>query len=203
MLFYMNLISIVLAVSLDGFGVGITYGIRTIKITFPALLIIMCCSGSIVLLSMSLGQFMKLFISPTITDKLGGIIFILLGSFVLASHLKSRFKITFFKQHRFTQFTSLLSQPLKADTDSSGTISGGEAVILGFALAMDAFGAGFASAMIGYSPFVMATLIALMSGLFLYSGIKTGFLLSKYQAFEKLTFLPPLLLIGIGVYNLF
>jgi len=203
MVFYMNLISIVLAVSLDGFGVGITYGMRTIKMTLPALIIIMCCSGTIVLLSMSLGQMIKQFISPTFTDILGGIIFILLGSFVLGSHLKKKFQIVFFKKHPFKPFTSILSEPQEADADKSGVISSGEAVVLGIALAMDAFGAGFASAMIGYSPFIMATLIALMSGLFLYTGIKTGLILAKYKALEKLTYLPPILLIGIGLFNLF
>src|SRR5699024_7043784 len=174
----------------------ITYGIRTIKITTLSLFIIMCCSGSIVLLSMSLGHLIRSFISPTLTDMLGGIIFILLGCFVLTSQMKRKFNITIFKQHFFSRFTSILSQPHKADKDASGVISGGEAFVLGMALAMDAFGAGFAAAMIGYSPFVMAILIALMSGLFLYSGIKTGLLLSKHQAFEKLTLLPPLLLIS-------
>src|SRR5699024_2088708 len=167
MLFYMNLISIVLAVSLDGFGVGITYGIRNIKITSPALLIIMCCSGTVVLLSMSLGHFIRSIISPTLTDMLGGIIFILLGVFVLTSHIKQKLKITFFNQHLFSRFTSILSQPIKADKDSSGIISGGEAFFLGIALAMDGFGAGFDSATIEYSPSVMAILNALMSGLFL------------------------------------
>lgn len=202
MLYYMALIFIVLAVSLDGFGVGITYGIRAIRITIPALFMIMCCSGMIVLLSMSLGHLIRTFITPTFTEKLGGMIFILLGLFVIGSHLKKKLGITFFEHHGFHRFTSILSQPQQVDKDSSGVISGGEAVILGIALAIDALGAGFASAMIGYPPLLMAILIALMSGLFLYSGIKIGLLLSRHKTFEKLTLLPPLLLITIGIYNL-
>src|SRR5699024_2702928 len=68
MFYYLHLIIIVFAVSLDGFGVGITYGIRNIKITITALFIIMCCSGSIVLISMTLGHFVRLFLPPVITD---------------------------------------------------------------------------------------------------------------------------------------
>src|SRR5699024_6360381 len=115
MLYYMALIFIVLAVSLDGFGVGITYGIRTIKITIPALFMIMCCSGMIVLLSMSLGHLIRTFITPTFTEKLGGIIFILLGLFVIGSHLKQKLGITFFQHPGFRHFTSILSQPQQVD----------------------------------------------------------------------------------------
>lgn len=202
MLFYMNLVSIVLAVSLDGFGVGITYGIRSIRLTVPALLIIMLCSGTIVLLSMQLGHVIRAFVPGTVTDAFGGAIFLVLGLIVLFSQLKQKLRIPLLNNHLLSSLTKMLRQPQRADKDNSGIISGTEALLLGIALAMDAFGAGFASALIGYPSWLMAFLIAMMSGLFLYSGIKAGNLLAKSPFIEKLALLPPLLLIGIGLYNL-
>lgn len=202
MLFYMNLISIVLAVSLDGFGVGMTYGIRNIRLTVPALFIIMLCSGTIVLLSMQLGHVIRAFIPGAVTDALGGAILFLLGLIVLLSNLKQKYQLPILNHHFLSALTRMLEQPQKADKDNSGIISGTEAFLLGIALAMDAFGAGFAAALIGYPSWLMAFFIAMMSGLFLYTGIKTGNLLAKSPITEKLSLLPPILLIGIGLYNI-
>src|SRR5690625_3362440 len=85
MMFYMNLFSIVIAVSLDGFGVGITYGMRKIRITIGGLLMIMCCSGFIVITSMTIGHMIRNIITPSLTNMFGSFILIGLGVFVLFS----------------------------------------------------------------------------------------------------------------------
>src|SRR5699024_8656297 len=83
MFVYLKLLSIVIAVSLDGLGVGMTYGMRKVRIPLHGLLIIMCCSGIIVLISMTAGHLFKHVISPMVTDMLGSFIFIGLGFYVL------------------------------------------------------------------------------------------------------------------------
>lgn len=211
MIFYMNLISIVIAVSLDGFGVGITYGMRKIRISFSALLVIMLCSGVIVISSMLIGHILRMFISPAITSLLGSVILIALGLFVLSSIIRSNkneYKTN--KEHKneepdshISHFKSVISDPHRADKDRSGSISVGEALVLGTALAMDAFGAGLGAAMLGYSPMLTSVLVATMSGVFVFTGTKIGFLLSKNETLAKLTYLPPILLICIGIYNLY
>ena len=47
---------------------------------------------------------------------------------------------------------SILQKPTDVDFDKSGTINGVEALVLGIALSLDAFGAGIGAAMIGISP---------------------------------------------------
>jgi len=214
MIYYMNLISIVIAVSLDGFGVGITYGMRKIRISVAALSVIMLCSGVIVLVSMLIGHVLRMFISPAATSILGSVILIALGLFVLSSIIRSNKNDNEKRMEtiingnedtdsRLHHFKSVISDPHQADKDKSGSISVGEALVLGTALAMDAFGAGFGAAMLGYSPILTSILIATMSGVFVFTGIKIGFLLSKNKTMAKLTYLPPILLILIGTYNLF
>src|SRR5699024_12408710 len=83
MLFYTGLIFLVFAVSLDGFGVGVTYGMRKIHVPYSALFIIMLCSGIFVLLSMTIGNLLSTFISPHIAKIIGGCILISLGIFSL------------------------------------------------------------------------------------------------------------------------
>ena len=123
MIYYLNLFSIVLAVSIDGFGVGMTYGMRKIKLSVSALLIIMLCSGTIVCLSMTIGYFIRMIVSPQITSIFGSVILIMLGVTVLFSNLKEKFNWRIFKSKpssKFSNITGLLANPHQADKDESG-----------------------------------------------------------------------------------
>lgn len=207
MLYYTGLIFLVIAVSLDGFGVGLTYGMRNIKVPLLPLIIIMICSGAVVFLSMTIGNVLTAFISETIANSLGGIILIAIGLFSLfhvirAKIAKNKDLQVETQANRMNQFTTVITTPDQADLDKSGTISSGEALLLGMALALDAFGAGIAASMVGYGPVLTSFLISGMSGLFIYCGMKTGMFLSKYNFLQNFSFLPPLLLIYIGVINI-
>ncbi|HLR74775.1 MAG TPA: sporulation membrane protein YtaF [Virgibacillus sp.] len=205
MLFYTGLLFLVIAVSLDGFGVGMTYGMRKIHVPLAALAIIMLCSGCVVLLSMTIGHLLSSFISPHVTTQLGGFILLILGCFALYNIRRSKTapNSTNNNQKKKPTFKTILSTPDRADLDKSGIITINEALLLGIALALDAFGAGLGASMLGYSPLLTTISIALMSGLFVYGGIKTGMLLLKNKFMQKMTFVPPLLLITLGLINIF
>lgn len=205
MLFYTGLIFLVIAVSLDGFGVGVTYGIRKIKVPFTALFIIMLCSGLVVLLSMTMGSMLSTFISPHLAKIFGGCILISLGIFSLYNIIRANDNPDDLNRHennRSNVLKTVLTNPDQADLDSSGVISTHEALLLGLALALDAFGAGLGASIIGYSPLLTTLLISCMSGFFLFSGIKVGLFLSKSKQLQQMTFIPPLLLIMLGIYNI-
>ncbi|MEN1967441.1 sporulation membrane protein YtaF [Lentibacillus sp. N15] len=206
MLFYTGLFFLVIAVSLDGFGVGIAYGMRRIRIPLPALLIIMLCSGIIVLISMTIGSVLTAFISAKAAKIIGGMILVVIGLFCLWNVTRSKPEETNDqiedKESQLSQFRSVLKEPQQADLDQSGMISNKEAFLLGFALALDAFGAGLSAAMVGYSPFLTAGLIAFMSGLLVYCGTNVGIFLSNNRWVKKLTLVPPFLLISLGIYNM-
>ncbi|MCT1902250.1 sporulation membrane protein YtaF [Oceanobacillus sojae] len=206
---YTGMLLLVIAVSLDGFSVGITYGMRKIKVPLLSLLVIMFCSGMIVYLSMEVGDFLRSFISPQGASMLGGGILIFLGFFSLISMFRSREteaaenKEQFSSNVKLENVRTVLSRPKEADLDKSGIISLNESILLGFALALDAFGAGIGAAMLGYSPFTTALLTACMSGIFLYSGIMFGSYLWKIPALQRLSFLPSVFLIALGCWNVF
>ena len=46
----------------------------------------------------------------------------------------------------------ILRKPTVADFDKSGTISAGEALLLGIALSVDSFGAGIGASLLGMHP---------------------------------------------------
>lgn len=83
--------------------------------------------------------------------------------------------------------------------DQSGTIAGMEAALLGIALSLDAFGAGIGAALIGYSPFLTAFIVSTMCVFFIELGLKIGFVYSNTSWVRKLSFLPGLLLILLGI----
>lgn len=207
MLYYTGLFFLVIAVSLDGFGVGLTYGMRNIKVPFLPLTIIMICSGAVVFLSMTIGNVITVLIPEKIANGLGGIILVAIGLFSFFNAVRAKIAnkkeaFNHTETNRLNQFTTVITTPDQADLDKSGTISSGEALLLGIALALDAFGAGIAASMIGYGPLLTSLLIAGMSGLFIYCGMKTGIFLAKYKFLQNFSFLPPLLLIGLGILNL-
>ena len=206
MLFYTGLIFLVIAISLDGFGVGITYGIRKIHVPLLALTIIMLCSGVVVFVSMTIGKLLSNLITPHGAEILGGIILIALGIFsfwnIHRSNSKPEKSISVSSHNKLDTIKTILTTPDQADLDYSGVISANEALLLGLALALDAFGAGIGASMLGYSPILTPLLIAIMSGLFLKSGIRLGLYFSTNKQLERLKFIPPLLLIVLGISNM-
>ncbi|MBA9025852.1 MULTISPECIES: sporulation membrane protein YtaF [Bacillaceae] len=211
---WLQLIILAFAVSMDGFGVGMTFGMRKMSIPFKSIAVIASCSALSVGMAMIIGDFIMRFISVEAAAKTGGIILVLLGSWILFQYFRSKRrveeeqtidteKILFnFEIKSLGVAINILQKPMNADFDKSGTITGVEAIVLGFALSLDAFGAGIGAAMLGVSPFILSICIALMSSLFLWSGLQSGKLLSSNKVMQHLSYLPGVLLIIIGLCKL-
>ena len=94
----------------------------------------------------------------------------------------------------------VLKTPDVADMDGSGTISPAESILLGAALALDAFASGMAVTMTGF-PYYIIGLVAVMTALMIRSGqmligkIPCGFL-------SKAKYLPGIMLIAIGILKI-
>ncbi|HZW67289.1 MAG TPA: sporulation membrane protein YtaF [Pseudogracilibacillus sp.] len=198
MFFISKLLAIAFAVSLDGFTVGMTYGLRKISITFRTLLVIVSCSGIVVFTAMTAGRFIDQFLPPLYAPYLGGLILFGLGLFLLSSIIWSKIKL---KKRKKRSYAAFIKNPSIVDADNSGTLSLSEAFVLGIALALDALAAGFAAAILGFPILATTILIAFSSGLFVLSGFTLGHLLSHISWINRLTFLPPILLMIIGLLS--
>ncbi|MFC7371355.1 sporulation membrane protein YtaF [Fictibacillus iocasae] len=200
-----------LAVSLDSFGAGLTYGMKEIKIPFRSIFIISCCSAATLFASMAVGHGIERFFSPHAGELLGGILLIVIGIFFLWQVLFKKEEKTLVNETKDVLHLEIKSiglvikifkKPVMADLDRSGSITGLEAVLLGIALSLDAFGAGIGAALIDMPPLMTASVCAVMSCLFLWSGMIGGMLMSKYSWVQKLSLLPGLLLIILGLMKL-
>lgn len=201
---YTGLLLLGIAVSLDGLGVGVSYGIRSTRVPFVAICIIMLCSGCTVLLTMIMGDYVKLLVPTALSEIIGGLILILLGIFSFINIYFSKPKESHVTKEAtiFSDIKVVLRSPTQADLDQSGIISKHEAALLGVALALDAFGAGIAASFLNYSAILTALTVALMSGAFLYTGLKLGLYLSEKYIGKGFTYLPPFLLVVIGLLTI-
>ncbi|RIW29720.1 sporulation membrane protein YtaF [Bacillus salacetis] len=195
------------AVSLDSFSTGLTYGLRKMRIPMRSIVIISFCSAGTLLAAMSIGGAAGNILPEGIADKIGGLILIALGAFVLLQFFRSgkdyaidEEKILFnFEIESIGLVINILKRPTAADFDRSGTITGVEAVMLGLALSLDAFGAGLGAALLGYSPLLLAFTVMIMSVVFLSAGLQIGKSFAHMGWVQKVSFLPGVLLILIGV----
>ncbi|MDR7077830.1 putative sporulation protein YtaF [Neobacillus niacini] len=208
-----SLLLLAFALSLDSFSVGFTYGLRKMELPLKSVLIIATCSAISLMIAMSIGHGLEKILSPGITASLGGFILIALGAWVLyqffrpekekdSDLLEHEKLIVNFEIRSLGIAINILKKPMSADFDRSGTITGIEAFMLGFALSIDAFAAGIGAVMLGFSPIYLAVSVAIMSSLFVLLGIKSGAFFHRFNWIQKFTFLPGILLIIIGIWKL-
>jgi putative sporulation protein YtaF len=214
-----NMLSLLLlacALSLDSCSVGFTYGLRKVRIPIKSIITIAICSGIILMTSMGIGHTITNFFSPIIAKRIGGFVLVCIGLWVLfqfyRSHkgsnsvieekLELEDRVIDFEFEVLGIVVKILRKPTAADLDRSGSINGLEAMLLGFALSLDAFGAGIGASMLGFSPLLTAIVTSTASALFLLFGMKLGNVLSKTLWLQKLTFLPGVFLILLGLMKM-
>jgi len=220
---FFSLLLLAFALSLDGFGVGVTYGLRKLKIPLPSILIISLCSGVIIGVSMQVGVLLAHVVSPHAASEVGAVILLLMGCWSLVQMLIQKEKelgkkeeavvleaegvpdepaVFSLELRHFGIVIQILRTPSSADMDDSGSISSMEAVMLGIALSLDAFGAGLGAALLGFHPVWTAVSIALFSGAFLVMGMKTGLRFAGSSWMKRAAVLPALMLIIMGIMKL-
>jgi putative sporulation protein YtaF len=206
-----SIILLALAVSLDSFSVGFTYGLRKMRIPFKSIAIIACCSAMTLTIAMLLGHLLQQLMSPVFAEKMGGVILIIIGGWVIYQFFRSDKEkdllphekvIINFEIKSLGIVIHILKKPMSADFDKSGTITGVEAFMLGLALSLDAFGAGIGAVMLGFSPGYLALAVALLSSLLVFLGIRIGSYFSQITWLQRFSFLPGILLIIIGIWKI-
>lgn len=209
------------ALSLDGFGVGLAYGLRRIIIPLRSFVVIALCTVFAMGISMLFGSWVSLWLELIPARLLGAIIIIVLGVFQLAKALWNRGREIFpqavpavaivgasvqqkqvFKiQLRFFGLViQVLKTPDLADIDGSGGISVRESLILGSALAMDAFASGIGAAMAGMTLSVIGIVALTQMFMLRFGQLMAGKIPQGWT--DKAEFLPGIVLIMVGLGKL-
>lgn len=177
-------ILLALSVSIDALGLGITYGIKSTKMSKAGNVIIfttLFCSSS---LSILVGHYLSILFSPTFSVWLGSSLLVLLGIYNIYK-AKNNVSIDF-------------------DTDKSNYIDSKEAFALALAVAADASCVSLSSGMIGLGGFILPILIAIFHTFFVNCGTFVATLIvKKINVSNKLlSIFSGVLLIFIGLFRL-
>ena len=206
-----------ISVSIDAFGIGITYSLRHVKISPLAKCLLFLISVFSSSVAISISYFILKLFPANIVASLGNVTLLLIGSWILYQALKkdppneikqrpsSSLKIYRFFI-RFLGITiQIIRNPQNSDLDQSQTIGWKEAIFLGFALSLDAVGVGICSGLLGFTSWLYPLLV----GFFQLLCLSLGKLLS--QLIQKFTNLPQniwslisgILLLSIAVMKFF
>jgi len=190
------------ALSVDSFGAGLAYGLKQIRMPVSSLLTIGFLSTVAVAISGALGNLVAFATPAFVAETAGGILLILIGLCLLCQTTRgARERVFQLRIPPLGMVVQVLFEPLHADLDRSGTLSLREAGLLGLALAMDSFAAGFALGLMG--PFAIVTPVIVGTGTFVFAAL--GLNLGRHSVARighKLGKLPGYLLIALGVIRL-
>lgn len=209
-----------LALSFDGFGAGLSYGIRRIRIPLLSMLVMTLCTVVAMGTAVFFGDVLMGVITFLPPNLIAAAILLTLGGYQLIKAIIQLIKrdtlksvpvnaVTFREPIIKFEFkilgivVQILKTPEHADLDGSGVISGKESVLLGTALSMDAFASGL---VIGLAVGILNSLsviawVAIMQ----FVMIKLGQALAgkiREEYLDKLGLLPGTMLILIALRKL-
>lgn len=208
---YAKILMFALAVSADGFIVGLSYGFNRIRIPLLSLFVIALASCLAVTASMLLGQGLTVYLLPNGAANIGAVVIIVVGIYFLLNACREKISnldiedqeplITF--SVRFLGIiVQILKEPSRADLDASGEISTREAFFLGLALALDALGAGVGVAMTGFNILYTALTVGVVKFIVVNLGIGLGHRIENRRLQSISSLVPGLVLICIGLMEL-
>ncbi|WP_148133635.1 sporulation membrane protein YtaF [Candidatus Formimonas warabiya] len=208
----LSMILFALAVSVDGFGVGFAYGLKNIIIPRGSLLLINLISSVVIAVSMFFGKIVVIFISLETARLIGAVLLAGMGLFMLfhawvqkKEEMALPREDTLLLRLRIPPLgilVQILKEPTKADMDKSGIIDFREALLLGFALAMDALGSGFAFAVVGFPPILTAISVGVCQFMMVSAAGRLARCSVNNRFIKKTSFVPGLLILLLGLSKL-
>ena len=161
-LFVLNYLSELLfcaSVSLDGFTLGCSYGIRKISATLFTVVISAIICGLSSTLAIIFGRLFLSFISEEFSSYLGATLLIFLGILTAVKGYR-------FKNQKTPEFNRKITKR--------------ESVVLSLTVSIDAFSAGLGYAMLGHYSLIIPIGVGIFHSLFIYLGISFSQYISKH-----------------------
>lgn len=210
----LNAIILAISASIDSFGVGITYGIKKTKISISAIIVLLILSIFFASVSITFGNILSSYISPSISSIIGASILILIGIFILYGAIFKNEKISKSKsEHKeysfFIKFlgiaVNIIKDPINSDFDKSNKIDIKEAIFLGIAMSLDSISIGFGCSTIGINSFLFTLLTSFFQILFLCAGKLLGKKISSISSIPQniWNIISGVILICMGVIKFF
>lgn len=192
------------ALSIDGFGVGLAYGIKKIKVELLPVFLIAACAAPAMTATVLAGQLAAGFIPGYLAGIISGVILILIGLWQLIEGLK-KYKdspvLLSINLKFFGLVLKVIREPNSADMDKSGEIDFREALLLGIAVNLDAMAAGFGAGIAGYTM-LLIPIVATALLLALLLGLLIGRKYAKNYLGKAGYIMPGIILMCLGIVNM-
>ena len=221
-----SIILLALSTSLDSLGVGIIYGLRKIRLPFTANLLIAVLTGLGTFAAMKAGEYVFTLLPRVWANYISSGAMIAAGIWIMfQSWAKSgenngkKKDEPGIKEEGGSQcapgavitlrikslgiLIRILKEPTAVDRDYSSAIEFKEACVLGMALSLNNMAGGLGGGMTGLDPELTALLTGFTSFIFFVAGIRIGYNYFTRWIGERATQIAGLVLIAIGVYELF
>ena len=195
-----------MVLSMDAFGIGVSYKMRKISVPFVSKLIITLLSVISTYAAAVFGLYISSFLSETAGSIIGSAVLALTGLWVIVTASDTGApKKSVHKIFNIGSVTiTVVKNPESCDFDKSRTLEPSEALYMGAALSIDSFCSGIASGFLSVSPVLFSLLAGAFQLAFLYLGELTGAALVKSKVLSDKTcvVLSGVLLIVIGALRL-
>ena len=169
------------ALSIDALGMGISCGLRKLKIGISTYILLFWVSALVMGAAVFFGEALASFFDPRAAGIVAHVWIIALGIFIALSTLIKK----------------------QEDAKLPKGITKWGAVQLGLILSMDSMGAGLAAAGLGIAIYTLPFLVALFQIIFLAIGISVASHLTRKSANTKMwNVLSGLILVAIGVWGI-
>lgn len=208
---FLAILLFALAISSDGFMVGVAYGINKIRIPIISRVVIALASTLAVTGSMILGKGISCFISPVMAKTIGALMIIIIALYFILQAIRQKIcsldhdeedPLISLNINSLGIIIQILKKPATADFDSSGEISLKEAFFLGLALAMDALGAGVGLALAGMNILLTAVSAGMLKFILISSGMVVGRKIRCENTQGLAPLLTGLILLAIGIIEI-
>nr|WP_072031863.1 manganese efflux pump [Acetonema longum] len=210
--FKMNILYVIflaLAVSLDSFVAGATYGIRQIRMPAVALTVVgvitMICTGVAMLLAEGFGNF----IDPHVAAIIGAVLLLCIGLFSIFQEYLTR-NVGPYAPDSSQKITirigklliHIMADPEAVDFDRSKSISVSEAMMLGLALGLDNMVATFAACLLGILPLYTPIVMGMIQALLILLGIHAAIRFMPDRIKKKFPYFSGAMLVLMGIVRL-
>ncbi|MFD0679795.1 MULTISPECIES: sporulation membrane protein YtaF [unclassified Paenibacillus] len=163
--------------SLDNLGVGISYGIREMRIRFLSNLVMAIICFLFSEIGILGGQWLSNVLPGIFPVLVGALLLFIIGIRIILLAVPRKKKISLTNglgQSESKSLKDILQNPETADTDKSGEIGIGEALILGVVLSANAVTNGLGAGLLGLSPLAISLTAAIGSFITVWFGVAVG-----------------------------
>ncbi|MDR0266665.1 sporulation membrane protein YtaF [Paenibacillus sp.] len=174
---WLMILGLAISSSIDNLGVGITYGIRGIRIRFLSNVVISIICFLFSAAGIYFGQWVSKVLPGIFPLLLGAFLLAIIGIRIILLAVPRRPKNVQQPENGETTkkgWRGILKNPETADWDQSGDIGWAETIVLGIALSANALTSGLGAGLLGLPPVYIALTAAIASFITVWLGVILG-----------------------------